>query len=327
MTSLFNSFGIMGIAILDFETTGLNPEKDFPTEVAIRKIGINVFGLPIDKTYSTKIKLPEGVEIPENITKLTGLTTEGVNSLGKDMTEVIPEVQALIDDRTLVVAHNANFDLGFLFYHLGIEPAHFMCTRTISILTEPDENASLKNVYARMFGAKEQTHRAGDDVDMTAEVYDKFIQELGNEAMLFFKNKLVNMPDRELVYTPYNAKVLDFTKKYDRKPKMDELKYREEIERTINKDLTEKEKLSMLCMGLLGEAGEVVDTLKKVLYHGHEVDIDELILEFGDMKYYETHLKKHFKISDDIVRIRNIEKLYKRYPQGFTEEASRNRTV
>lgn len=38
-----------------------------------------------------------------------------------------------------------------------------------------------------------------------------------NDCMMFFKNKLVNMPDRELVYTPYNASVLDFTEKYDRK--------------------------------------------------------------------------------------------------------------
>jgi DNA polymerase III epsilon subunit-like protein len=229
MASLFKKFGVLGIAILDFETTGLNPEKDFPTEVAIKKVGISkLTAQPYIKDYSTKIKLPEGVEVPEFITNLTGLTTEDLNTNGKDITEVIPEVQNLIDSETLVIAHNANFDLGFLYHHMGIQPLHFMCTRTISILTDPDKNASLKNVYARLFGEKEQTHRAGDDVEMTLDVFNAFIGEHGNDCMMFFKNKLVNMPDRELVYTPYNAIILDFTEKYVSSKTYNELKERVE---------------------------------------------------------------------------------------------------
>lgn len=106
---------------------------------------------------------------------------------------------------------------------------------------------------------------------------------------------------------------------------MDNLRYRNAIDRTMNKDLTEKEKLSMLAMGIAGEAGEIVDSLKKVLYHGHELDLDEFILELGDLEYYLQHLKKHYKISDERVYIDNIMKLQRRYPQGFSEEASRNR--
>jgi DNA polymerase III subunit epsilon len=223
--SLFQKFGVTAVAILDFETTGLSPQNDFPTEVAIYKVGVSKFtALPFEARYETKLKLPEGVEVPEFITNLTGLTTEDLNTNGIDLAEAIPEVQRLIDQDTLVIAHNANFDLGFLFHHFGIEPAHFMCTRAISILTEPDKNASLKNVFARMFGEKEQTHRAGDDIEMTLDVFNQFVGELGNDSMMFFKNRIVNMPDREISFKPYNAKVLDFTEKYVSKREYENVK-------------------------------------------------------------------------------------------------------
>lgn len=108
---------------------------------------------------------------------------------------------------------------------------------------------------------------------------------------------------------------------------MDELRYRKAIDRTMNEELTEKEKLSMLGMGIAGEAGEIVDSLKKVVYHGHQVDREDLIKELGDLEWYVTHLKKHFGITGDIVRIRNIEKLQKRYKKGFSENDSINREL
>jgi len=218
--SLFSKFGVKGIAVIDFETTGLSPEGDYPTEVAIKKVGFNESDESHVDNYSSKIKLPEGVEIPERIAEFTGLTTQEVNERGTDIVEVIPKVQNLIDSETLVIAHNANFDLGFLFNHMGIEPAHFMCTRTISILTEPDENASLKNVFARMFGEKEQAHRASNDVEMTMDIFEKFIEIHGIDGIMYFSNKMVNMPDRELVFIPYSANVLDFTQQYVSKKTM-----------------------------------------------------------------------------------------------------------
>ncbi|AYP68755.1 DNA polymerase III PolC-type [Bacillus phage vB_BpsS-36] len=216
MASLFKNFGVSSIAVLDFETTGLSPYKDFPTEIGIVKVNVNAFGLPEVKEYTRKIKLPEGVTVPPFITELTGLTTEILEKEGFNIIDLIPDVEELLDSNTLVVGHNINFDLGFLYKHFGIEPAHFMCTRTIEILTAPHLNASLKNVHPRYYpeATQEQTHRAGDDCIMTLEVFNGQIELHGNEGMMYFKNKLVNMPDRELSFTPYNAKVLDFTKKY-----------------------------------------------------------------------------------------------------------------
>lgn len=108
---------------------------------------------------------------------------------------------------------------------------------------------------------------------------------------------------------------------------MDEIRYSKAIERTMPDGLNEREKLSMLGLGIAGEAGEIVDSLKKVIYHGHDLDREELIKELGDLEWYVTHLKKYFEISGDIVRIRNIEKLNGRYPQGFSESDSINREL
>lgn len=210
------------VTIIDFETTGLSPRECYPTEVAVRRIdwrGVT--------DYSSMIMLPDGVKIPEKITELTGLTTEKVNSEGAEKEEVLVNLMNLIDENTLVVAHNANFDLGFLFHHFGIEPTHFMCTRTIEILTNPHLNASLQNVYDRMFPEKRvQEHRAMSDVEMTSHVLEEQTKLLSKESIQFFRNKMVRMPDRGLVYTPHNGIVLDFSQKYDSRHSTDKLRKR-----------------------------------------------------------------------------------------------------
>jgi len=220
--SLLNTFGVSQIAIFDFETTGLSHEADFPTEIGIKLIGFDghIFK-PFVKRYSSLIRLPHGVEIPENITKFTGLTTEKVNREGGDVETVKLEILNFLGaagvNGTMWIAHNANFDLGFLSTHFGIEPEHFLCTRTIEILTAPDCNASLKNVYAAYYpelGGK-QEHRAMADIEMTHAILEKQLFLHSDEVIAgFFKNKLVNMPDRELGYVPPHSKVLDFAKRY-----------------------------------------------------------------------------------------------------------------
>jgi NTP pyrophosphatase (non-canonical NTP hydrolase) len=106
---------------------------------------------------------------------------------------------------------------------------------------------------------------------------------------------------------------------------MNNERYRKAIERTMNGDLTEKEKLSMLLLGMAGELGEIVDGMKKVLYHDHPLDLEDLTEELGDFEYYMQHFKKHFGISDEKIRMVNIQKLQKRYPDGFSSKASLER--
>lgn len=94
---------------------------------------------------------------------------------------------------------------------------------------------------------------------------------------------------------------------------------------TLNRELDKKEILTNSVMGLCGESGEACDIVKKHLFHGHELDRDSLIKELGDVAWYLAEAATALDISLDEVLERNIEKLRKRYPDGFSFEASINR--
>lgn len=215
--SLFTKFGVTGIAFIDFETTGLDPKENHPTEIAVKKVGISkITAQPYVREYESMIQLPEGVEISEFIQNLTGLSTEMVNTQGKPIEEIIPEIQNLIDSETLVVAQSANFDLGYLAVHFGIEAVHFMDTKAIEFFTAPHLSTSLNDVHERYYPeiTFEQTHRAMDDVNMLSDIFNAQLAVHGNDAMIFFKNKVVIPPDRPLVYRPAYATYLDYSQKY-----------------------------------------------------------------------------------------------------------------
>ena len=84
-------------------------------------------------------------------------------------------------------------------------------------------------------------------------------------------------------------------------------------------------KLENGCLGLAGEAGEVCDVLKKYLYQGHELDRVKMALELGDVMWYVVETAAGLDLTLETIACMNIEKLRKRYPQGFEAERSVNR--
>lgn len=79
-------------------------------------------------------------------------------------------------------------------------------------------------------------------------------------------------------------------------------------------------------LGLTGESGEVADLVKKTIFHGHKFSYStEIKEELGDALWYIALICNALHISLEEVMEQNIEKLKKRYPKGFSEEASRNR--
>lgn len=94
---------------------------------------------------------------------------------------------------------------------------------------------------------------------------------------------------------------------------------------TLNKELTKKEILVNSVMGLNGEAGEAIDIVKKHLFHGHELNKEELIKELGDVAWYLAEAAYALDIDLETILKLNIEKLKKRYPEGFSKENSINR--
>lgn len=92
--------------------------------------------------------------------------------------------------------------------------------------------------------------------------------------------------------------------------------------RTVNVELTESERLLQALLGLAGETGEVVDYMKKVLYHGHALDKEKLSDELGDVLWYIAELASAMGLDLDRVARQNVEKLKARYPEGFNTERS-----
>jgi NTP pyrophosphatase (non-canonical NTP hydrolase) len=72
-------------------------------------------------------------------------------------------------------------------------------------------------------------------------------------------------------------------------------------------------------IGLTGEAGEVADLVKKTLIYGRELDQEKLKKECGDVLWYMAVLLDAVGSSFNEVMEMNIEKLEKRYPNGFNE--------
>lgn len=95
--------------------------------------------------------------------------------------------------------------------------------------------------------------------------------------------------------------------------------------RTLNNDLTWEEQVSNMIMGLAGESGEIADHIKKVFYQGHELNRKHLAEEIGDLMFYIVNLSTLYDLSMENILDYNIEKLKKRYKNGFTSEESINR--
>ena len=78
-------------------------------------------------------------------------------------------------------------------------------------------------------------------------------------------------------------------------------------------------------LGLNGESGECADIVKKHLAHGHELDREALTKELGDVAWYLAEAATALDLPLEDILQRNIEKLKKRYPEGFSCERSRTR--
>lgn len=86
-----------------------------------------------------------------------------------------------------------------------------------------------------------------------------------------------------------------------------------------------EKQLCVFALGIAGEAGEVADLVKKHIGHGHELSDEKLMKELGDVLWYVAAVAAQRGLSLEDVAAANIEKLLKRYPNGFSHEASRNR--
>lgn len=98
--------------------------------------------------------------------------------------------------------------------------------------------------------------------------------------------------------------------------------YQELASRTANKHDGE---LINYGLGVAGEAGEVADLIKKSQFHGHDISKDEVKKELGDVMWYVSNIARLAGLSLEEIAQGNIDKLKRRYPEGFSTERSINR--
>jgi NTP pyrophosphatase (non-canonical NTP hydrolase) len=101
--------------------------------------------------------------------------------------------------------------------------------------------------------------------------------------------------------------------------------YQKEAMRTLNPKLNPQEVLVNSVMGLCGESGEAVDLVKKHLFQGHPLDEEHLKKELGDIAWYLAEACTALNVNLDEVLQGNLDKLAKRYPDGFSTADSEKR--
>lgn len=113
---------------------------------------------------------------------------------------------------------------------------------------------------------------------------------------------------------------------------MDAEEYSKQASKFFNRKLSPIDVLTNASMGCAGEAGEFVDHIKKVAFHGHDLDATHVVKELGDQLWYINYAVHALQLLGydttlSEVMQANINKLEARYPSGFSSEASRNRAA
>lgn len=196
------------ITILDFETSGLDPERDRVIEMA----AIRCYNGEIVSQFHTLVRFDGS--LPAKITEITGITSnELVNGMDEETSFRI--LNRIIGD-SVIVAHNAMFDLSFLHNALMRLAKRsfsnsFLDTLTICRNRHPYPH-NLKEMCNRYLVELDGAHRALNDVYACWKLIEKMNEELSVESDLNVLGymKKYGMPK----WYPQHASILPVEIKY-----------------------------------------------------------------------------------------------------------------
>ncbi|WP_457642680.1 3'-5' exonuclease [Persephonella sp.] len=192
--------------VIDLETTGFSPERDYIIEIAAIKFQGNV---EIGRFW--KLIRPDTGFVPPHITELTGIT----NAMVIDqpyIKDVLPEFLNFIKD-SFLVAHNIKFDLSFINHNARLYTGKTVknpsiCTDNLArrILPEIDSK-SLEHVAYHLGIPYRQKHRAMSDAEVTMKVFEKMLQFLEDynvnrviDIIKLSEGKRINYRDKRKKY-------------------------------------------------------------------------------------------------------------------------------
>ncbi len=168
-------------ACLDTETTGLSPEGG--GKICELAISVSQGGRPVEE-FSTL--LDPGIPMHPDVIAIHGITNEMVAS-APTFADVLPKVLSLLDDSVLV-AHNADFDLGFLrseFAQCGMRLPPYPVLDTLKLARKSGKfvKNNLGCIAQELGISCEGWHRAMADTKMAEQIFYYFLTILNKEGV------------------------------------------------------------------------------------------------------------------------------------------------
>ena len=180
-----NTMRNVSFAVVDFETTGLNPEIDRIVQLAA--VIVNGEGDIVD-SFDTIVKPESPAEYQHGAEHIHGISLEQVSG-GMPLRKAIEQLWS-ISAGNVFTAHNAAFDIGFLHAEserVGIEhriETH-IDTLELSRRTTGTDTTRRHNLFAlcEHYGIeRDKVHDARSDATATAQLLLHLIKELGVET-------------------------------------------------------------------------------------------------------------------------------------------------
>lgn len=179
LDSLFQRYD--RILIFDTETTGLRFDRD---EI-IQFSAVVLERSDVTQQYDRLIRLAPGQQVPPEIQRLTGITTQDVEQRGIPRDQAAREIAGLLAGNTLLTAYNAHFDLSFLFHMLRVhgDPGCLRGKDKLDLLTVYRDRRAyphkLRDAIAAygLEGTVQNSHQADQDALATVSVMDAMSAE------------------------------------------------------------------------------------------------------------------------------------------------------
>ncbi|MDR2908759.1 MAG: PolC-type DNA polymerase III [Oscillospiraceae bacterium] len=161
--------------VFDFETTGLSPAGDRVIEIGAARI----VGGKVTETFSTFVD--PGRSLPVEITKITGISEDMLEGAPDEKTAFGSFLAFIGDASAALVAHNADFDMGFLREALRRlkRKESFTSIDTVSLsraMVKGLKRYSLDSVAEHFGLGGFNHHRAKDDAVVTAEIFLRLLK-------------------------------------------------------------------------------------------------------------------------------------------------------
>lgn len=179
--------------VFDLETTGLSNRSCRIIEIGAVKIK----GGEIIEEFNTFVD-PE-CEISAEITELTSITNEDVAGAPKEK-EAVESFMKFAGDR-LLIAHNANFDIGFI--RVAAERCNIPFTNSyldtvgLSKFVNPELTKHKLNIIAEHYKLEEfHHHRACDDARTLALIFFVMVERLRSEGVSTFERMVDAMSEK-----------------------------------------------------------------------------------------------------------------------------------